>query len=80
MLSWPLIEDGDCGALQSFFDFLVRCQAAVQNEGFMAELDSSQILVQLSAKLSSYAGEEWCRHAYDTQSKSRRRVYFGKFV
>ena len=46
----------------------------------MAELDSSQILVTLSAKLPSYSGVKWCRFAHEEQAKRQNPVGFKDFV
>ena len=77
---WPQIQDGDSAGLQDFSDFLVRCQEAVKTVGSLAELDSTQTLTELSAKLPSYSGVKWCRHAYEAQMKSSLRVSFSEFV
>ena len=80
MRNWPQITDGDSNALQNFSDFLVRCKEAVKTVGSLAELDSTQTLRQMSAKLPSYSGVKWCRHAHETQTKSGERVSFCDFV
>ena len=77
---WPQIQDGDSAGLQDFSDFLVRCQEAVKTVGSLAELDSTQTLRELSAKLPSYSGVKWCRHAHEAQMKSSLRVSFSEFV
>ena len=46
----------------------------------MAELDSSQILVTLSAKLPSYSGVKWCRFAHEEQAKRQNHIGFKDFV
>ena len=78
--NWPQIKDGDSAGLQAFSDFLFRCQEAVKVAGSKGELDSSQILIQVSAKLPSYSGVKWCRHAYEARTKSGSNVSFSEFV
>ena len=68
--NWPQIRDGDSAGLQAFSDFLLRCQEAVKIVGSISELDSNQNLIQVSTKLPSYSGVKWCRHAYETRTKS----------
>lgn len=80
MRNWPQINDGDSSGLQDFSDFLVRCQEAVKIVGSLAELDSTQTLRQMTAKLPSYSGVKWCRHAHEAQTKSSVRVSFSDFV
>ena len=49
--------------------------------GSISELDSNQTLIQVSAKLPSYSGVKWCRHAYETRTKSSSNaVSFKDFV
>ena len=67
-------------ALQEFSDFLFRCKEAVKITGSISELDSNENLVHVSAKLPSYSGIKWCRHAYETRKKSRTSVSFSEFV
>ena len=65
--NWPKIKDGDSAGLQAFSDLLFRCQEAVKISGSKGELDSSQMIIQVSAKLPSYSGVKWCRHAYEAE-------------
>ena len=58
--SWPQIKDGDNAGFQAFSDFLFHCQEAVKISGSKGELDSSLIIIQVSAKLPSYSGGKWC--------------------
>ena len=58
--NWPQIKDGDSAGLQAFSDFLFRCQEAVKISDSKDELDSSQIIIQVSAKFPSYSGVKWC--------------------
>lgn len=46
----------------------------------MLELDSTQILQSISAKLPSYSGIKWCRSAHETHVKERRLVRLTDFV
>ena len=77
---WPQIKDGDSNAILEFSDFLIKCETAMKTMQSMSELDSTQILFQLSAKLPSYLGVKWCRHAHEQQVSSRKPVTFGDFV
>lgn len=43
-------------------------------------MDSNENLVHVSAKLPSYSGIKWCRHAYETRTRSRTSVSFSEFV
>lgn len=78
--NWPQIKDGDSAGLRAFSDFLVRCDEAVKVVGRMDELNSSQMLFQIAAKLPSYSGVKWCRHAHETQTISGFPVVFKDFV
>ena len=78
--NWRQINDGDSKGLRNFSDFLVRCQEAMKTMKSMAELDSSQILVTLSAKLPSYSGVKWCRFTHEEQTKRHNPIGFKDFV
>jgi hypothetical protein len=80
--NWSTIKDGDSTGLCTFSDFLIRCQEAVRLVGSLNELDSTQTLIKMSAKLSSYSGTKWCRQAYETWAKSESVTFkhFVKFV
>ena len=78
--SWKQINDGDSKSLQEFSDFLVRCEEAMKMMQSMYELDSTQFLQTLSAKLPSYSGIQWCRAAHEIQLKKQRLVGFTDFV
>ena len=45
----------------------------------MKDLDSTQTLLQISAKLPSYSGVKWCRHAHEAQTKTKT-ITFSDFV
>lgn len=49
--SWRQISDGDSKELEEFSDFLVSCEEAMKTMKSMSELDSTQILQSISAKL-----------------------------
>ena len=68
--NWRQISDSDSKELQDFSDFLIHCQAAMKTMKSTTELDSSQVLLSLSAKLPSYSGVKWCRFAHGEQMKS----------
>ena len=78
--NWRQISDGDSKGLRDFSDFLVRCEEAMKTMKSMAELDSSQVLVTLSAKLPSYSGIKWCRFAHEEQTKRQGPIGFKDFV
>ena len=78
--NWPQNKDGDSAGLQAFSDFLFRCQEAVKISGSKGELDSSQMIIQVSAKLPSYSGVKWCRHAYEARTKSGSSMSFSELV
>ena len=44
------------------------------------ELDSSQVLLSLSAKVPSYSGVKWCRFAHEEQMKRECPIRFKDFV
>ena len=46
----------------------------------MSELDSTQILQSISAKLPSHSGVKWCRSAHEVQGKEKRLMGFTDFV
>ena len=76
---WPQISDGNSSGLQEFSDFLVRCEEAMKTMNSMGDLDSTQTLLQISAKLPSYSGVKWCRHAHEAQTKTKT-ITFSDFV
>ena len=77
---WPQISDGNSSGLQEFSDFLVRCEEAMKTMKSMGDLDSTQTLLQISAKLPSYSGVKWCRHAHEAQTKTKKIITFNDFV
>ena len=79
MRNWPNISEGNSKALQEFSDFLIRCVEAIKSIGSPSELDSTETLITMSAKLPSYSGVKWCRHAHEMRLKMKR-VTFSDFV
>ena len=79
--NWPAIADGNSVALQDLADFLVRCDEAMKVSNSMNELNSTEVLKEISAKLPSYSGVKWCRQAHEAQKKSEDKcVNFHDFV
>ena len=54
--NWRQINEGDSKGLREFSDFLIRCEETMKSMKSMSELDSTQILQSISAKLPSYSG------------------------
>ena len=77
---WPQISDGNSSGLQEFSAFLVRCEEAMKTMKSMGDLDSTQTLLQISAKLPSYSGVKWCRHAHEAQTKTKKIITFSDFI
>ena len=77
---WPQISDGNSSGLQEFSDFLVRCEEAMKTMKSMGDLDSTQTLLQISAKLPSYSGVKWCREAHEAQRKTKKIITFSDFI
>ena len=46
----------------------------------MEDLDSTETLRLVSRKLPSYSAVKWCRHAHETQTKSKKIVTFSALV
>ena len=59
--AWPRVRDGDSAGIQELSDFLIRCREAMKSMKYMGELNSTETLIQISAKLPSYCGVKWCR-------------------
>ena len=78
--NWRQINEGDSKELKDFSDFLIRCQEAMKAMKSMTELDSSQVLLSLSAKLPSYSGVKWCRFTHEEQMKRECPIRFKDFV
>lgn len=47
---------------------------------YLDELNSTETLIQVSAKLPSYSGVKWCRHARDIRAKKRNTVTFSDLI
>ena len=62
---WPQIHEGDSTGLQSFSDFLGQCEEAMKSMKYMNDLDSTEVMKQVSSKIPSYSGVKWCRHAFE---------------
>ena len=77
---WPRIRDGDSSGIQELSDFLIRCKEAMKSMKYMNELNSSETLVQVSAKLPSYSGVKWCRYARDRRERTKDVVSFSDLV
>ena len=73
---WPQISDGNSSGLQEFSDFLVQCKEAMKTMKSMGDLDSTQTLLQISAKLPSYSGVKCCRQAHEAQTKTKKIIDF----
>ena len=78
--NWRQINEGDSKGLREFSDFLIRCEEAMKSMKSMSELDSTQILQSISAKLPSYSGVKWCRFAHEAQVKDKKLVGFKDFT
>ena len=80
---WPQIGEGQSSELQAFSDFLGQCEEAMRSMKFLSDLDSVEVLKQVSSKLPSYSGVKWCRHAFDMKKHRGQAVTFrdlAKFV
>ena len=77
---WAQISDGNSSGLQEFSDFLVQCKEAMKTMKSMGDLDSTQTLLQISAKLPSYSGVKCCRQAHEAQTKTNKIITFSDFA
>ena len=77
---WPQIQAGNSNGLQTFSDFLGQCEEAMKSMEFMNDLDSTEVMNQVSSKLPSYSGVKWCRHAFGIKKKHGREVMFHDLV
>ena len=77
---WPTISEGDSSGLQLFSDFLGQCEEAMKSLQYMNDLDSTEVLKEVSCKLPSYSGVKWCRHAFEAKQKHGRAVLFHDLV
>ena len=62
MKEWPQISKGDSNGLQALSDFLGQCEEAMRSIQSLNELNSIEVLRQVSSKIPSYSGVKWCRH------------------
>ena len=76
----PQIHAGDSNGLETFSDFLGQCEEAMKSMEFMNDLDSTEVMNQVSSKLPSYSGVKWCRHAFGIKKKHGRAVLFHDLV
>lgn len=77
---WPQIGEGQSTDLQAFSDFLGQCEEAMRSMEFLSDLDSTELLKQVSSKLPSYSGVKWCRHAFEVKKNYGRAVSFRDLV
>ena len=77
---WPKVRDGDSVGIQALSDFLIRCKEVMKSMKYMDELNSTETLIQVSAKLPSYSGVKWCRHAHDIRAKTKNAITFSDLV
>lgn len=73
---WARICEGESSGIQEFSDFLIRCREAMKSMRYMSELNSTETLVQVSAKLPSYSSVEWCHYACDLRERTKDVVLF----
>ena len=78
--NWCQVSDDGSKELQDFSDFLIRCQGAMKAMKSTTELDSSQVLLSLSAKVPSYSGVKWCRFNHEEKMKQECPIRFKDFV
>ena len=52
----------------------------MQSMKFLSDLDSVEVLKQVSSKLPSYSGVKWCPHAFDVKKNHGRVVIFRDLV
>ena len=52
----------------------------MKSMSYLDELNSTETLIQVSAKLPSYSGVKWCRHAHDIRSRTKNAVAFTDLV
>ncbi|KAK3740437.1 hypothetical protein QZH41_015487, partial [Actinostola sp. cb2023] len=77
---WPQILEGDGAGVQSLSDYLVSCREAMKTMDCLLELNSTETLIQISAKLPSYVGTKWCRHAHKLKQKTKKSILFSDLV
>ena len=62
MKEWSQISKGDSNGLQALSDFLGQCEEAMRSIQSLNELNSIEVLRQVSSKIPSYSGVKWFRH------------------
>lgn len=77
---WPKVQDRDSAGIQALSDFLIRCKEVVKSMKYIDQLDSTETLIQVSAKLPSYSGMKWCRHAHDIRAKTKNAITLSDLV
>ncbi len=78
--AWAPVNEGDGKSLQELSDFLLRCEETMKTMKFMDDLNSTETLKQISAKLPSYTGVKWCCHAFELRKKKKELVQFHDLV
>ncbi|CAB4045735.1 Hypothetical predicted protein, partial [Paramuricea clavata] len=78
--AWTPVNEVDSKGLQELSDFLLRCEEAMKTMKFMDDLNCTETLKQISAKLPSYSGMKWCRHAFELRKKTNALVQFHDLV
>ncbi|CAB4008321.1 uncharacterized protein LOC110040095, partial [Paramuricea clavata] len=78
--AWAPVNEGDSKGLQELSDFLLRCEEDMKTMKFMDDLNCTETLKQISAKLPSYSGMKWCRHAFELRKKTSALVQFHDLV
>jgi len=78
--NWLQIGECQSNDLQAFSDFLGQCEEAMISMKFLSDLDSVEVLKQVSSKLPSYSGVKWCRHAFELKKMHGRTITFHDLV
>ena len=58
----------------------MRCEEAMKTMKSMGDLDTTQTLLQISAKLPSHSGVKCCRQAHEAQTKAKKIITFSDFA
>ena len=77
---WPQIGESQSMDLEAFAFFLGQCEEAMRSMKFMSDLDSMDVLKQVSSKLPSYSGVKWCHHAFEMKENYGWAVTFRDLV
>ena len=70
------MNEGDSKGLKELSDFMLRCEEAMKTMKFMDDLNSTETLKLVSAKLPSYSGIKWCRNAFELRKRKGVLVQF----